>query len=89
MSIAAKELPDRRIVLQARVASMLSRPASITQAVTSALAGYEVLELPHELQSLYPLQVCPPVYFAASFFDLRPAVALDLLCLMYVAAGRW
>ena len=57
MSIAAKELPDRRIVLQARVASMLSRPASITQAVVSAPAGYEVMELPHELQSLYPLQV--------------------------------
>lgn len=69
VSVAAKELPDRRVVLQAKVASMLSRPASITQAVVSAPAGYEVQELPHELQSLYPLQVCLPVSFGAAFLD--------------------
>ena len=55
--MAAKELPDRRIVLQARVSSMLTRPASITQATLSAPAGYEVQEALPELQSLFPLQV--------------------------------
>ena len=82
VSVAAKELPDRRVVLQAKVASMLSRPASIMQALVSAPAGYEVLELPHELQSLYPLQVCLPVYLAAGFLDFHPALVLDLLCLL-------
>ena len=57
--MAAKELPDKRVVLQARVTSMLIRPASITKAALSAPAGYEVQELSQELQSLYPLQVCP------------------------------
>lgn len=57
VSMAAKELPDRRIVLQARVSSMLTRPASITQATLSAPAGYEVQEAAPELQSLFPLQV--------------------------------
>ena len=55
--MVAKELPDKRVLLQARVTSMLSQPASITRAVLSAPAGYEVQELPQELQSLYPLQV--------------------------------
>ena len=88
MSVSAKELPDRRIVLQARVISMLSRPASITQAVVSAPAGYEVQELPPELQSLYPLQVCLPVHLAAGASDSNSSMALDLLCPMYLAAGR-
>ena len=57
VSMVAKELPDRRVLLQARVTSMLSRPASITRATLSAPAGYEVQELPQELQFLYPLQV--------------------------------
>ncbi len=55
--MVAKELPDKRVLLQARVTSMLTRPASITRAATSAPAGYQVQELPQELQSLYPLQV--------------------------------
>ena len=57
--MAAKELPDKRVVLQARVTSMLIWPASIIKAAISAPAGYEVQELSQELQSLYPLQVRP------------------------------
>ena len=55
--MVAKELPDKSILLQARVTSMLTRAASITQATVSSPAGYQVKEMPQELQSLYPLQV--------------------------------
>ncbi len=55
--MAAKELPDRRVVLQARVSSMLMRPARIEEAILSAPAGYVIQEAPPELQSLFPLQV--------------------------------
>lgn len=58
MSLVARELPDKRVLLQAMVTSMLAQPASIVRATLSAPAGYEVQELPQELQSLYPLQVC-------------------------------
>ena len=57
VSMVAKELPNKRVLLQARVTSMLTRPASITRAATSAPAGYQLQELPQELQSLFPLQV--------------------------------
>lgn len=55
--MVAKELPDKSVLLQARVTSMLTRAASITQAIVSPPAGYQVKEVPQELQSLYPLQV--------------------------------
>lgn len=75
--MVAKELPDRRVVLQARVTSMLPRPASITRAALTPPAGYEAQELPQELQFLYPLQVVLTVPVS---IDCLKRLCLVLLC---------
>lgn len=56
--MTARELGDKRVVVQTRVTSMLAWQATITQASMSAPAGYELQPASPELQALFPLQVC-------------------------------
>ncbi len=55
--MTARELADKRVVVQTRVTSMLAWQATITQASMSAPAGYELQPASPELQALFPVQV--------------------------------
>ena len=54
--MTARELADKRVVVQTRVTSMLAWQATITQASMSAPAGYELQPASPELQALFPVQ---------------------------------
>lgn len=64
--MTARELGDKRVVVQTRVTSMLAWQATITQASMSAPAGYELQPASPELQALFPLQVCVVQIFPLS-----------------------
>lgn len=57
LRLVARELADKRVVVQTRVTSMLAWQATITQATMSAPAGYEVQPPSPALSALFPLQV--------------------------------
>ncbi len=53
----AKELAEKRVLVQTQVTSTLAWQAVITQAIMSAPAGYEVQQIGSEI---FPLQVQNP-----------------------------
>ncbi|BDA42992.1 hypothetical protein COCOBI_03-8860 [Coccomyxa sp. Obi] len=56
LTMMAKELAEKRVMVQTQVTSMLAWQATITQAGMSAPAGYEVQQIGSEI---FPLQVPP------------------------------
>jgi hypothetical protein len=87
--MTARELGDKRVVVQTRVTSMLAWQATITQASMSAPAGYELQPASPELQALFPLQVCVVQTFPLSSVPCylhHRCASTSALCIVHFVA---